>query len=75
MTTHAVIEQAKGMLMERLGCTSLEALDLITEQARRSDRKVLDLAADQVWGRVLDRLPLGAARICRSVDPDPDSAA
>jgi anti-anti-sigma factor len=46
LATRATIEQAKGMLMERLTCTSDEAFNLIVLQSQRSARKLHDIAAD-----------------------------
>lgn len=47
----AVIEQAKGILMVRLGCAPEEAFDLLCELSRRQRRKVRELAAEVVGTR------------------------
>ena len=44
----AVIEQAKGMLMERRHCTPDEAFLILVEESQRTNRKLRDLAAEQV---------------------------
>ncbi|MET7698868.1 GAF and ANTAR domain-containing protein [Streptomyces sp. NPDC005485] len=44
------IEQAKGMLAERLGCTSTEAFALMRRHARTHRVKVTDLSAEIVRG-------------------------
>ena len=40
----AVIERAKGILMERHGVDERQAFELLRQQARRSNRRVIDLA-------------------------------
>jgi GAF domain-containing protein len=46
-----VIEQAKGMVMARLGCTADEAFEVLARASQHSHRKLRDLAADVVAGR------------------------
>lgn len=48
METRAVIEQAKGMLVERLGCTPDEAFQVLAMQSQQENRKLRDIAAEQV---------------------------
>jgi response regulator NasT len=38
------IERAKGILMERHGVDERQAFELLRQQARRSNRRVVDLA-------------------------------
>ncbi len=52
----ALIERAKGILMERHDTGEAEAFELLREESRRSNRKVIDLAAAVVDGhRLLPR--------------------
>jgi AmiR/NasT family two-component response regulator len=52
----ALIERAKGMLMERHGISDREAFDRIRAFARSNNRTVVDVAGDVVSGAVqLDR--------------------
>ena len=46
--SRAVIEQAKGMLMERVGCTADDAFAILVESSQRGNRKLRDIAAEQV---------------------------
>jgi anti-anti-sigma factor len=46
LATRAIIEQATGMLMERLTCTSEDAFNLIVLRSRRSARRLHEVAAD-----------------------------
>jgi hypothetical protein len=48
LSTRATIEQAKGMLMERLSCTSEQAFDMIVLQSRQTARRLQDVAVDYV---------------------------
>lgn len=48
LASRVAIEQAKGMLMERLGCSSEEAFNLIVLQSQQSARPPNDVAADYV---------------------------
>jgi len=52
-----VIEQAKGMLMEREGLSPAEAFDQIRRSARASRRKVREVALDVLAGRPLEEPP------------------
>jgi transcriptional regulator with GAF, ATPase, and Fis domain len=44
LTSRAVIDQAKGMLMERHGCTADEAFAMLVDASQRTNRKVGDIA-------------------------------
>ncbi|GAA3368630.1 SpoIIE family protein phosphatase [Streptomyces sannanensis] len=46
MATRGVIEQAKGLLSERLSCTPDEAFDHLVDLSHSADRKLVDVAAD-----------------------------
>lgn len=46
MRTRAVIEQAKGILTERIGCTPDEAFSHLVQLSQDSNRKLVDIAAD-----------------------------
>ncbi|MFC9328678.1 SpoIIE family protein phosphatase [Kitasatospora sp. NPDC057015] len=48
MRTRAVIEQAKGILVERLACSPDEAFQHLTRLSQDANRKLVDLAADLV---------------------------
>ncbi|MCX5208511.1 SpoIIE family protein phosphatase [Kitasatospora sp. NBC_00240] len=48
MRTRAVIEQAKGILVERLGCSPDQAFEHLTRLSQDANRKLVDLAADLV---------------------------
>ena len=48
LTTRGVIDQAKGILMERTGATADEAFDSLRRASQRSNRKVFDLAEEIV---------------------------
>jgi hypothetical protein len=52
-----VIEQAKGILMEREGLDPAAAFDRLRKSARSARRRVSDIAADVVAGRPLPRPP------------------
>lgn len=54
-----VIERAKGILMERHGVGEREAFELLRDQARRTGRRVVDLAGAVSDGHAL--LPKGSA--------------
>ena len=45
MATRAVIEQAKGLLVGRLGCTPEEAFDHLSRQSQNANRKLHQVAA------------------------------
>jgi GAF domain-containing protein len=47
-----VIGQAKGLLMEREGCSAEEAFDTLRRESQRRNEKVIDIARDLVEGRV-----------------------
>jgi GAF domain-containing protein len=44
LTSRAVIDQAKGVLMERHGCTADEAFAMLVDASQRTNRKVGDIA-------------------------------
>ncbi|MBP0450632.1 SpoIIE family protein phosphatase [Kitasatospora sp. RG8] len=46
MRTRAVIEQAKGILIERFSCTTDEAFSHLVQLSQDSNRRVVDIAAD-----------------------------
>ncbi|MGW1084683.1 ANTAR domain-containing protein, partial [Kitasatospora sp. NPDC002522] len=46
MRTRAVIEQAKGILIERFSCTPDEAFSHLVQLSQDSNRRLVDLAAD-----------------------------
>ncbi|MET9618625.1 SpoIIE family protein phosphatase [Kitasatospora indigofera] len=48
MRTRAVIEQAKGILVERLACSPEQAFQHLTRLSQDANRKLVDLAADLV---------------------------
>jgi response regulator NasT len=48
-----VIERAKGILMERHGVDERQAFELLRQQARRSNRRVIDLALAVADGHAL----------------------
>jgi len=48
MATRAVIEQAKGLMVGRLGCTPERAFDLLAEQSQHTNRKLRDIAVELV---------------------------
>ncbi len=48
MTTRAVIEQAKGVIMGQHGCTADEAFALLIRQSQHSNRKLRDIAVEVV---------------------------
>ncbi|MFD9128189.1 SpoIIE family protein phosphatase [Kitasatospora sp. NPDC059571] len=62
MRTRAVIEQAKGLLAERLGCTPEEAFERLSALSQDANRKVADLAAELLGatGRTPGRPPAPA---------------
>ncbi len=49
----AVIERAKGILMERHGVDERQAFELLRQQARRSNRRVIELAHAVADGHAL----------------------
>jgi AmiR/NasT family two-component response regulator len=57
----ALIERAKGILMERHAIDETQAFDLLREQSRTDNRRVIDLASAVVDGhRLLPREPPSA---------------
>src|SRR5205085_7455340 len=50
LESRAVIEQAKGMLMARQGCSPDEAFDILRRASQRNNRKLRDIASDIVTG-------------------------
>ncbi|MEV6211536.1 SpoIIE family protein phosphatase [Kitasatospora sp. NPDC051914] len=48
MRTRAVIEQAKGLLAERHGCTPDQAFDRLVRLSQDRNRKLVDIAADLI---------------------------
>src|SRR4051794_10482691 len=54
LDSRVVIEQAKGVLAERLDLTPEEAVEVLRTHARNSNRKLHDLANDIVHGDVAD---------------------
>ncbi|NNH24853.1 ANTAR domain-containing protein [Pseudokineococcus marinus] len=48
MASRATIEQAKGVLMARRGCSADEAFALLSSASQASGRKLRDLAAEVV---------------------------
>lgn len=56
----AVIERAKGILMERHGVSDREAFELLRENARSASRRVVDVSQAVVDGHAL--LPRSAGR-------------
>jgi AmiR/NasT family two-component response regulator len=60
----AITERAKGILMERHGLDERAAFEMLRDQARRTGRKVVDLAED-----IVASLPLLPATRERTEDP------
>lgn len=50
MESRAVIDQAKGILMSRHGCTPDEAFRMLSQASQRSNRKLRDIATAMVDG-------------------------
>lgn len=44
LESRVVIEQAKGILMARLGCTADEAFQMLSAQSQHSHRRLRDVA-------------------------------
>ncbi|GAA2830168.1 SpoIIE family protein phosphatase [Kitasatospora paracochleata] len=65
MRTRGVIEQAKGLLIARLSCTPDEAFRHLREESQRTNRRVVDIAAEL----------LGVAAPPDAPDPAPSAAA
>ena len=51
LTSRIVIEQAKGVLMEREGIDARRAFELLRRQARSTERKLADVAGDLISRR------------------------
>jgi response regulator NasT len=64
----AVTERAKGILMERHGIDEQAAFEMLRDHARRSHRKLVDLADAVVAGHAL--LPAGSD-LPSQLSPDP----
>ena len=60
MDRRAIIERAKGILMERHGVGDREAFELLRENARSSSKRVVDVSQSVVDGHAL--LPRGTPR-------------
>jgi len=59
----AVTERAKGILMERHGIDEQAAFEMLRGQARRTNRKLIDVAEAVTLGhRILPAKPTGAAK-------------
>jgi AmiR/NasT family two-component response regulator len=67
----AVTERAKGILMERHGIDEREAFDMLRDEARRTHRKVVDLAEAVVASHPM--LPALPARRREAERPEPQS--
>ena len=50
MASRGTIGEAKGILMEREGCTSDEAFDMLRRASQRENRKLRELAEEIVAG-------------------------
>lgn len=70
MRTRGVIEQAKGMLAERLDCTPEQAFGHLVQLSQDSNRRLVDIAA----GLVGLAAPLGQAVGGEGTEPDPGPA-
>lgn len=71
LNSRVLIEQAKGVLAERLGSSVDEAFGLLRDYARTNNRKLRDVAAAVIDGRLpLTALPF---RQRRPVTPDRDA--
>jgi AmiR/NasT family two-component response regulator len=64
----AVTERAKGILMERHGVDEQEAFTMLRDRARRTNRKMVDLADAVVAGHLL--LPPRAAHLLADEESD-----
>jgi serine phosphatase RsbU (regulator of sigma subunit)/PAS domain-containing protein len=60
-----ILERAKGVLIERLGCSPTEAADHLTHLAERAGLTVLDIAAEVGGGPPADGVRTGALRLQR----------
>lgn len=52
LASRAPIEQAKGMVMMRMGCGPQEAFDLLRQLSQRTNRKLREIALDVVERRI-----------------------
>ena len=48
MASREIIGEAKGIIMERQGCTRDEAFDILRRASQRENRKLRDLAEELV---------------------------
>ncbi|MFD8480439.1 SpoIIE family protein phosphatase [Kitasatospora sp. NPDC059673] len=71
MRTRAVIEQAKGLLVGRVGCTPEEAFGELVRRSQQQNRKLAQIAADLVAAAA----PRPAARTPENTETDVPSAA
>jgi AmiR/NasT family two-component response regulator len=55
MASRAVIEQAMGVVMARVGCDADAAFQLLVEQSQHENRKLRDVAAELVERAVQNR--------------------
>lgn len=62
MRTRGVIEQAKGVLMERLACSADEAFAHLARQSQDRNRKVVEIAAELVGADLPADLGRGTPR-------------
>ncbi|MFD7027893.1 SpoIIE family protein phosphatase [Streptomyces sp. NPDC059917] len=70
----ALIEMAKGILVERLGCGPAEANRQLTELADRSTSTVLALAVDIINQAARDQVSEIAQQFLEAVDTEPPAA-
>ncbi|GAA1249459.1 SpoIIE family protein phosphatase [Kitasatospora nipponensis] len=73
MRSRAVIEQAKGLLAARLGCSPDEAFDWLARRSQQHNRKLIDLAAE-LLGRSAPPAAAGR-RIDRPEEADDQAGA
>jgi serine phosphatase RsbU (regulator of sigma subunit) len=58
-----ILERAKGVLIERLGCSPTEATDHLTHLAERAGLTVLDIAAEVGGGPAVDGVERSSLRL------------
>ena len=63
MSSRAVIERAKGMLMQAHELSESQAFDLLSDLSQRRHRKLRDVAADVVSGIVSPRVGAADAEV------------